>query len=33
MTINFDLLQTVGVAALVFILGQFIKSKVSFFQK
>lgn len=32
MTISFDLLQTVGIAVLVFLLGRFIKSKVKFFQ-
>lgn len=32
MTITFDLLQTVGVAVLVFLLGRYIKSKVKFFQ-
>ncbi len=32
MTITFDLLQTVGVAVLVFLLGRYIKGKVKFFQ-
>lgn len=31
MTITFDLLQTVGVAVLVFLLGRYIKGKVKFF--
>lgn len=33
MTIQLDLLQTVGLAVLVFMLGRWIKSKVSLFQK
>lgn len=32
MTITYDLLQTVGVAVLVFLLGRYIKGKVKFFQ-
>lgn len=32
MVITFDLLQTLGVAVVVFLLGRFIKSKVKFFQ-
>ncbi|MGQ0286503.1 sodium/glutamate symporter [Pasteurellaceae bacterium 22721_9_1] len=32
MTITFDLLQTVGLAAIVFLLGSYIKTKVRFFQ-
>ena len=33
MTIQLDVIQTVGLAVLVFLLGRFIKSKVGFFQK
>lgn len=33
MNLTFDLLQTVGLAVLVFLLGSFIKSRVDFFQK
>ena len=32
-TLNLDVIQTVGLAVLVFIVGRFIKSKVKFFQK
>ena len=32
MELTFDLLQTLGVAVLVFIVGRWIKSKVKFFQ-
>ena len=32
-TVNLDVIQTVGLAVLVFVLGRFIKSKVKFFQK
>ena len=33
MTIQFDLIQTVGLAVCVYLLGRWIKSKVTFFQK
>ena len=33
MTIQFDLIQTVGLAVCVYMLGRWIKSKVTFFQK
>ena len=33
MTIQLDVIQTVGLAVLVFLLGRFIKGKVRFFQK
>lgn len=33
MTIQLDVIQTVGLAVLVFLLGRFIKGKVGFFQK
>ncbi|MBQ4434857.1 MAG: sodium/glutamate symporter [Clostridia bacterium] len=33
MTIHLDVIQTVGLAVLVFLLGRFIKGKVRFFQK
>ena len=33
MTIQLDLIQTVGLAVLVFMLGRWIKSKVELFQK
>ena len=33
MEIKLDLLQTVGLAVCVFLLGRWIKSKVKFFQK
>ena len=32
-TLNLDVIQTVGLAVLVFIVGRYIKSKVKFFQK
>lgn len=32
MTITFDLIQTMGIAVLIYFLGNFIKSKVKFFQ-
>ena len=33
MTIKLDVIQTVGLAVLVFLLGSSIKKRVSFFQK
>ena len=33
MVIKLDIIQTVGLAVLVFLLGSFIKRKVKFFQK